>query len=208
MTGYGWNGSRYYDLETGRFVSSVRVQAELETLIDASAVRMNILTQKLIDETITLADWQTGMMQQIKIANVSSAALANGGWAQMDQSDWGAVGQLVKNQYQHLRDFAKDIETGKQPLDGRALVRSDLYGDAANGTYEQTIRRNYILDGWEEEMRVLEDGANHCDGCIDQAGHWEPIGDLDAIGAEECATRCRCHFKYRRMTDGGWEESE
>lgn len=204
LTGYGWNGARYFDLETGRFVSNAAIRDGLEQMMDVSALRMNALTQQLIDGGISLADWQTGMMQQIKIAHTASAALSQGGWAQMNQSDWGATGQLIRTQYSYLRNFAAEIESGKQPLDGRALVRSDMYADAANGTYEEMNRRSAIGDGMDEEMRELEakDG-NNCDGCLDQAAlGWQPIGTLDPIGAEECGTRCRCTFKFRNSVTG------
>lgn len=198
LTGYAWNGTRYYDLETGQFVSNATIREGLESLMDVSALRMNGLTQQLIDGGISLADWQTGMMQQIKIAHTASAALSQGGWAQMTQSQWGATGQMIRAQYDYLRNFASEIVSGKQPLDGRALVRSDMYADAANGTYAEMDRRSQILDGMDEERRILEDTTDACDGCIEQAGlDWQPIGTLDPIGAEECATRCRCEFEYR-----------
>jgi hypothetical protein len=211
MTGYGWNGSRYYNLETGRFVSSSAVRDALESVIDQSALNMNALSQRLVDGNISLADWQTGMMQEIKAAHVAATASASGGWAQVDQAGWGEAGRLIRDQYDYLRNFARQIASGEQPLDGRVLVRSDLYGDAARGTYEEIRQRRMVTDGYEEERRVLEaNDGNNCDGCLEQAAQgWQPIGTLDPIGAEECIVRCRCHFAYRQMTDSGeWKISE
>lgn len=213
LTGYTWSADagRYRSDETGRFVSSADVREALESVIDASALRMNALTQQLKDGEISLASWQADFMQQIKISHVASSAAANGGWSQMTPSDWGFVGSEIKEQYQFLRNFAEQVASGEQPLDGRLMVRSDLYGDAARGTFEDVRQRGMIANGFEEERRVLEaaDG-NNCDGCIEQAGQgWQPIGTLDPIGDEECQVRCRCLFEYRRMTDSGeWEESE
>ena len=213
-TGYGWNAvaHRYYDLEAGVFVSRAAVSAGLESVMDVSALRMNALTQRLIDGGISLADWQTGMMQQIKTAHVASAALSNGGWAQMTQSDWGATGQLIKEQYKYLENYAAEIANGTQALDGRALVRSDLYADAANTTYSAMQTRSYTADGFEEERRELEvkDGGN-CDDCIEYANEgWQPIGTLPEPGDDsQCSKRCRCRKIRRRMTETGeWEESE
>lgn len=207
---YGWNGSRYIDLETGRFVSMRTIRDVLESAIDASAVRMNDLTQRLHDGEISLVEWRSGMMKNIKTAHTAAGMAANGGWAQMTQSDWGAVGQMVRTQYERLYAFAQQIENGEQPLDGRMLIRADMYGDAARGTFEQMERRLRITDGYEEEQRVLEDKTNNCDGCLEQAElGWQPIGTLDPIGAEECGVRCRCEFEYRRADENGeWETSE
>jgi hypothetical protein len=209
LTGYGWNGTRYYDTETGRFVSSIKVRDALENVMDQAALNMNALSQQLIDGSISLADWQTGMMYEIKVSHAVANAAANGGWSQVTQSAWGYEGQLVKEQYQYLRNFANEIASGAQPLDGRLLVRSDLYGDAARDTYEKMRGRLMQIDGYEEEIRDLEDGAEHCDGCLEQAGHWEPIGMLDDIGDEECQVRCKCIKRYRKIAETGeWEESE
>lgn len=210
-TGYAWNGTRYYSLTTGRFVSSQTIAEGLQTMMDVSALRMNALTQQLIDGGISLASWQSGMMEQIKNTHVASAALANGGWSQMTPSDWGATGQLIRQQYDYLRNFAREIANGTQQLDGRALVRSDLYADAANTTYWNMTTRGFIEDEWEEEKRALEPGAAHCDDCIEYANEgWQPIGTLPEPGDDsQCLKRCRCEKKYRRKTASGeWEESE
>src|SRR5512133_629684 len=120
LTGYGWNAgaNRYVDLATGRFVS-----------------------QDLIDSRISLADWQNGMMVNIKQAHTAAAALSNGGWANMSQSDWGATGQMIREQYGYLRNFAEQIANGTQALDGRLMVRTDMYADAAYGTFSRMRTR-------------------------------------------------------------------
>jgi hypothetical protein len=211
LTGFTWNkvAKRYRDNDTGRFVSNKAVRDGLESTMDLSALQMNNLTQKLIDGGISLADWQSGMMSQIKNSHVAASALSQGGWAQMTQSDWGATGQLIRAQYDYLRNFASQIASGEQALDGRALIRSDMYGDAANGTFAEMQRRAQIIDGMEEERRVLEDSINACDGCLEQAAlGWQPIGTLDPIGGEECTVRCRCEFEYRKQDENGeWVEA-
>lgn len=205
---YGWNESsgRYIDLQTGRFVKFSDVRGALESVMDASGVRMNTLTQQLIDQKLSLAEWQSGMMEQIKISHTAAAASARGGWAQMSQSDWGAVGRMIRQQYGYLRNFANQIASGEQKLDGRALVRADLYAQAARGTFEE-IQRRYqrLMNGMEEEARILGE-ADHCKGCLAQAAlGFKPIGTLDPIGAEECITNCHCRFIYRkRGPHGGW----
>lgn len=208
IVGYGWNQTahRYYDLDTGVFVSKTVIRDSLENLMDLSALKMDALSEKLQAGTISLADWQSGMMQQIKAAHVASSALANGGWAQMTQSDWGYVGSLIKEQYQYLRNFSQQIANGTQPLDGRFMVRTDLYGDAANGTYSQMIRRSMVSEGYDEGRRVLEAGADHCDDCLEYANDgWMPIDEVPEIGDSQCQVRCRCEIVYRKSTEAGSE---
>lgn len=201
---YGWNANanRYVDLITGQFVSFVDVRNALEFNITASQSIMKALTQQLIDGTLSIADWQLDMMEQIKILHTSSAAAARGGWAQMTQSDWGFVGQKIRAQYEYLQNFALEIQNGKQLLNGSALVRAELYGQAGRGTYEDMRRRaEALLNGMTEEMRVLGE-ADHCEDCLNYAGTWAPINTLPRIGDSICIVNCHCKFRFRRK-DGG-----
>ena len=204
MPDYGWNGSKYFSLDTGRFVSPSAVRDALESAIDQSALNMNAISQQLLSSEISLAQWQTGMMKNIKLAHTAAAASANGGWAQMTQSDWGFAGSLIKKQYENLERFAGQIESGKQALNGQILSRADLYGQAPIGTYEaQRQRFEILVNGVEEERRILEatDGAN-CAGCLEQADlGWQPVGTLKNIGSQECLTNCRCTVEFRK-SDG------
>lgn len=200
-TGFEWVESlhNYRSIETGQIVSRATVTNGLEAMMDASAVNMNTLTQSLIDGNISLASWQSSMMTEIKNTHVASAALSQGGWAQMTPAQWGETGQLIRQQYDYLRDYAKAIADGTQPLDGRALVRSDLYADAANGTYWEIDKRSMIADGYDEARRVLESNdGNNCDGCLEAAAEgWVPIDEVLPIGDAECQVRCRCEIIYR-----------
>lgn len=211
LTGFIWNedARRYIDADTGRFVSSSAVRDALENVMDDAALTMNGLSQQLLDGTISLSDWQTGMMEQIKITHTAAGASANGGWAQMTPSDWGAVGRDIRDQYDYLRNFASQIASGEQPLDGRVLVRSDMYGDAGRATYEDIRRRGMIAQGYIEGRRVLGQ-ADHCDDCLEYANDgWMPAEDVPEIGNSQCLTRCACNIEYRRLNEyGEWEESE
>lgn len=202
MPDYGWNetAGRYVDLDTGRFISSTKVRDALESVMEQSAFNMHAISQQLLSSEISLAQWQTGMMQQIKLSHTAAAASANGGWAQMTQSDWGFAGRLIRTQYERLDNFAQQIANGEQALNGQILSRSNLYGQAARSTYESQRQRLEVASGMEEEINDLEkDGAN-CEGCLAQTEMgWVPIGTLDPIGSQECRTNCRCERRYRKI---------
>jgi len=196
---YVWNerAGRYASVVTGRFVSARNVKAALEGVVKASGDNITALSQSLLDGNITLAEWRAQMMVQVKTAHTAAAAAARGGWAQMSQSDWGAVGQLIKRQYQYLENFAQEIASGKQKLDGRLLTRAKMYAEAPRGTFEQIARRMAANKGMTEERRVLG-FAEHCIGCTEQAAlGWQPIGTLAPIGSQECRSHCQCHYEFR-----------
>lgn len=214
---FGWNetAGRYIDLSTGRFVPFPTVRDALEIEMDASGARMNSLTDQLIAEQISLPEWQISMMEEIKISHTAAAASARGGWAQMSQADWGNTGRLIRDQYDFLRNFANEIASGKQRLDGTARVRTDMYAQAARGTFEETRRRyERLMNGMEEEARILGE-ADHCssdddpdgerDGCLELAAlGFQPIGTLPKIGNSVCLTRCHCKFIFRKRGPDGW----
>ena len=124
---YDDRAMRYREVSSGRFVSDKAITTALNSVIDASQANIEGLTQSLIDRNISVSEWQAGMVREIKLAHVASAASAKGGWAQMSPSDWGKTGQMIRRQYQYLQNFANQVQTGRQPLDGRAMVRARLY---------------------------------------------------------------------------------
>lgn len=210
--GYGWNDAagRYTNLTTGRFISMSDVRNALDTTALVSRQNMRSLSEQLQAGKISLADWQVQMAREIKTLHTAAAASANGGWAQMSQSDWGATGQIIKQQYKYLQGFANDIASGKQPLNGRLIARSNQYAEAGRGTFEQ-MRRRYERDrnGQSVERRVLG-FAEHCEaskgtpGCVDLADRgWQPIGTLPPIGAATCRGFCKCRFEFGVMSPDG-----
>lgn len=190
----------YIDIGTGDFIPYPTVRNALELVIDAQAVAMNTLSQQLIDGKITTAEWQAGMAENIIDLHIDAAVSASGGLEQMTAADWQRVNAAIREQMSYLDNFASQIRSGEQGLDGRVLVRSDMYADSARGTYEDTRTAIRQSEGAQEERRYLEDGVEHCEGCLEEAGKgWQPIGTLLPIGDADCLTRCKCHKRYRNV---------
>ena len=162
------------------------------------------LADQLISGQISRAEWQMQMREYIRVTHRMAAITAYGGMENMTQAAWGYEGYLVKLQYQYLDKFAADIEANPSAwMNGRLLVRMQLYQKAEWGTFEQMLRFQKRQEGWTEERRDLG-RADHCKGCLEQAAKlWQPIGTLDWIGAEECSTNCHCIFHYRKPNGSG-----
>ncbi len=189
---------RYRDDATGRFVSQLAVNQAVDAVIKAGSQHMVAMTQALQTNQITLAEWQTQMATEIKMLHTGAAALGRGGWDQMTQSDWGWTGQRIRAQYGWLRNFAHDIATGHQPMDGRLLARAAMYAEATRATQREMQRFNASVIGRTQERNVLG-SAEHCSGCVSAtAMGWVPLGTLPAIGARNCRSRCRCTITTRR----------
>lgn len=196
---YGFDPSsgRYRD-GSGRFVNDAAIRKALDQVLDTQSDVVRNLTQQLIDGAIALGYWQAQMMQTVKSVHLIGLAVANGGWSQLDQADFGWVGQRIRVQYDFLAGFAAQLASGGQKLDGSALARAALYTQAGRETHREAQRRMAARRLVSEERRVLG-RADHCGTCIQQARlGWQQFGTLRRIGDSECRANCRCHFEFRQ----------
>lgn len=206
---FGWNARarRYVELRSGQFVPQQAVADALDTVIQRASQNMRGLSVQLQGGQISLVEWQQGMAANVKLIHTASAATAAGGWAQMRPADWGWVGQRLRAQYSFLRNFALDVATGKQQLDGRFLRRAEMYAEAGRGTHRELDRRLAHEAGQDEERNILG-AADHCNGCLDATRRgWVPIGTLPAVGARDCLTRCHCTLEYRTAEEAAADDA-
>ncbi len=189
-----------YRTADGRLVRQDAIRSALDRVIDAQSGALRTLTQSLLDGGITLAAWQLQAMQAIKATHLVALAVAHGGWNQLDQSDFGWVGQRIRSQYSYLTKFTLDIWSGKQPLDGTAVARAALYAAAARATHRAAEQRLARRNGMLAEKNVLGE-ADHCQGqhsCLGETSKgWMPIGSLIPVGERKCKVNCHCRLIYR-----------
>lgn len=195
---FRWNekAGRYVGPK-GRFVSRLAVRHALDMALDARSAAMRALSGRLRAGEISVREWQTAMMADVKAVQLYGAASAKGGWAQLTQADFGRVGAHVKRQYEYLSRFAQQIASGEQPLDGVFLARADMYGQAGRAIHHETERREMEIRGMNQERNVLG-VADHCVECLEETRRgWVPIGTLRPVGQRVCTTRCKCSIQYR-----------
>lgn len=193
---YDRQSGRYRD-SSGRYLSERTVRDAVDNLADLSSQRLASLAQRLQAGSLQLADFQTQMMAEIKSAHLAAGIAAHGGREQMAPADYGAIGRRIRDEYAFARQFAEDVASGKQPLDGRLVNRASMYGQSSRGTYEAVRRRDERNRGNDEERNVLH-GGDHCSLCPDlSARGWVPIGSLPAIGSRPCGPHDRCTLSFR-----------
>lgn len=195
----------YIDRKTGRFVSRQVIRDQLENVIDASSQVMRALSQQLREGDISLAEWQTQMMQQIKTTHLAGGAMQRGGWQQMTQADFGRVGQIVRREYDFLRTFAEQIASGEQKLDGTLARRAGLYGQQGRPTYLTFWDSTAAQRGFDEERSILQP-AEHCKECVSEdAKDFRKIGQKNGmipIGQRICRSNDKCLKEFRNSETG------
>ena len=150
---------------------------------------------------ISLADWQIRMTDIVKTVHIASAVLARGGFGRMSPDAWASVQTDVQVQLNYLDNFANQIGTGQQRLDGTLCRRMQMYLQAGRGTYHNTEIKVMGDRGYDVYRNILGH-AEHCSQCESETARgFVPIGQLVPIGDRICLTNCHCSYEYGFAAD-------
>ena len=199
---------RYRDTATGRYISAQSVRRDVARLADTAGrdVARQLMTA-LKDGRIGLAEWQVGMARAVKNVNYAAVAAASGGVQNMTAVERGRAGAIIRKQYDYLRNFAKEIADGTQPLDGRALHRAEMYMDAAKGSFHEQKRAGFAdaHAGAVVMIRSHRHKRDSCRSCVGLDGKWFAMGSSEYIpvGRRECNVNCGCTEELGTLTADG-----
>jgi len=189
-----------YRNEKGQFLSKKAVGAIVDGRISKLEQQLKSFTEKLVNSSITLEQWQGSVREAIKIAHIQVATIGYGGKAEMGRSEYGRIGQRLRSEYTYLQGFARDLIDGRisAPM---AMARIGLYAQSARGSYWQGTEMKEQQRGFSMMRRVLDDQAVHCQDCIGYAARgMVPIGSVPMPGVRcACGARCKCTVKYFRQ---------
>lgn len=195
---YDASAQRYRDPATGQFVSEDTVRGAADGLADQLSQVLANITMELVQGKSSVPDWQKRFADELVDHHLAAAAVAAGGLQNLKRAEPSAAQARLVDQLKFLRGFARDLETGRQPMDGRAVNRAKLYGAATRTAFEEQQRANWSGHVAMEERWVLS-AAEHCSGCSAQAARgWVEMGSLPAVGSQHCRTNCRCRITRRR----------
>ena len=205
MPSWGWDNSvkRYRNIETGHFMPRTTVLGYVEQSIKASTVAAGQLAGFVGEKALSPKDFAAFFKEEVKREYVRQYLLGAGGREQMTASDWGKIGNMVKEQYKYLKGFEKDLAT-KEMTPEQIAARAEMYINSAREAYETAHKQNASELGLTEELWVLG-VAEHCEDCLGFAGQgWQPAGTFPTpgAGATQCLTNCQCHKAYRNPATG------
>lgn len=209
--GYGTRGYRY-DPESKRFTRNTDGRRITEDDLVKSIRRvsagarqeMQKETAQLIAGGIILAVWYSRLRNIMKALYNTVWLVALGGFLFDDNTARNLFYLWVLSQFQYFDRFADDIYNEVQPLNGRAVGRAGMYGEAGNGLFQNMRLEQAKRSGANQARRILGDNENHCEdsgnypGCIDLALQgWIPIHAMTPIGEATCLSNCHCTMEYR-----------
>lgn len=182
---------------SGRLVSRAEVRRAIDTEIRALDREARQLADAYRKGDITLGRWEREMRDLVKDSHLLNAAAAKGGWDQLDPADYGRVGRIVRDEYNHLGGFVGEIAAGFQSTDGTMTSRAQLYTRGGRRTYE-AVAESVQREAGKLEQRSVLHPADHCEECVRQAAlGWQPLGIIIPIGERTCLSNDQCTMEYR-----------
>lgn len=195
---------RYRDIETGRIVRREVVLRE----VDNVTARVNDVIQKrttqLFNKSISVQEWQESVQNALREGANVSAAISAGGKKQLTKELRnklnGVKGAHLRNQYERLNEFAKQIQAGELS-ESQIRARATFYAQSNREIFNLTEKTARGEAGFSLGKRWLDPGARHCSQCpgYSTGGEWVPIEDIVPPGHDcDCRGRCKCSVAYKR----------
>lgn len=186
------------DRQLGRIVPQDRVRRVLDRHLDATAKEMGEAAQRLTRGQWSPRRFQLEMADLSANAHMQARLMATGGSDQATTAIRGAAQARWQTDMRYLGDFGQQIARGQGGTEAQVAARARMYARATIAdTYEDGLLGATRAAGYQEERWVLGN-AEHCPGCVDQAGRgWVVMGDLPGIGTQECRMGCHCTKEQR-----------
>jgi len=189
----------------GRRVPDFRIKMGVQRVANAVQRDLRDLTGRLVNGEISRQQWYDAMRSTMKQEYRAAYLASIGGLENYDRSEISKFGWRMRPHYRWLDNFLAEIESGKQPLNGFAVVRAGMYGRAANGIYQNERMRVAAEAGFFEARRKLGPNEEHCEstlnrpGCVELADMgWMPIAEMIPIGEATCLSHCLCEMEFRK----------
>lgn len=202
---YAWlvQAGMYYDLRRQRYVDSERVLSALDRALERAAQDVRVQTGGLRDGTTQLVEWELEMRRQVKLSEMAASMSAQGGARRTTIDALAQMQERVAAQYEYLRRYAIQMETGQQNVDGSASARSALYVRSARESH-MAARQAVAASLGFDQVRTILSIADHCapskdrPGCVEEAERgWAPLGEMSLPGQRTCLGNCKCRTEYR-----------
>ena len=189
-----------YRGENGRFLSQKAIEALIDGRIGKLDRQLKDFTQRLIDGSITVDQWQGSVREALKPAHIQATMVGAGGKTALSQADYGRIGQKLRGEYAYLQKFASSLLADRLsgPL---ALARIALYAESVRSSWWEGLSIRRGREGYSLMQRILDSQAQHCQNCLDYAARGiVSIRSLPMPGQRcACRARCRCSVRYLRQ---------
>lgn len=205
MASFFWDKKtgRYRDADTKKFVSRSVVLKKIEIQNKRSKTYLENQAKRLVNREISLSQFQTTVIDEVKKSHIQMALLASGGKDGISKAGYGATGNRLKEEYQYLSNFVNAIARGEL-TEKRIIYRAGLYANSSAAAFYKSEQISRIENGATLAKRDLDPNADHCSDCpaLSTNGKWLPIDRVTPPTRNcTCRSRCRCTIKYKYTTN-------
>jgi hypothetical protein len=205
MPSFSFNpGSQRYQWSSGdkkgQFVSKADLDGLMDGYNDQQADAIQAITKRMLNKRIGVNNWILEMAGALKPAHINAYTIGIGGKEQLNSSEYGKIGAILKEEYQYLRQFGRDILD--QKLTRKQIeARANLYAESLYRSFEKGRESGHRANGYNWERRI-RNAADSCDDCIGYAAQgWGTIGQFPTPGEQcQCKRNCRCTKEYSGST--------
>lgn len=201
---YTWDRSALrYRYPNGRLVPERTVENRAQRYVEDAGREMRGLTDRLINESLSLPEFEAEMRRLMKDVHINMLRLGAGGRAAATSQHYGKAGAILREQYRFLRGFVDDLRAGRYAsAPGQARARAQMYGKAAYQSYWAARQYAAQAAGYLWKRRVLHPGES-CEDCVAQSQlGLVPIDDPRVTGVRDgstrCLTNCNCEIVFER----------
>lgn len=199
MVDYYWNSKtgRFHDKSNNVFVKRADVLKHLDIEHNKSKVRMQGLARRLVSNKLTLPEFQTLMIDELKGSHLRMALLSSGGKNGISNNGYLSTARTLKEQYRYLNGFVNAIASGEMTENG-IINRAGMYANSSAIAFNNAEKVNRIENGAVYGRRVLDPQAQHCASCIKyERKEWTPVEEIVPRGTNcECHQNCKCTVFY------------
>lgn len=189
-----------YETDSGNPIARAIILNEMERQAVVLRASLERLVTELLDGQISLADWETRSLIEIKNAAIRMTGLAAGGMDGIGASHLQILSSHVTFQSERLSRLRDQLINGELS-EAQFRYRMSLFARSARSIFfrqQHDTRVNY--EQFNEARRRLDPQSEHCPECIRyQTRDWVPSFQVVPQAVEcSCSNNCRCAVNYRR----------
>jgi hypothetical protein len=186
----------------GQFITKEAITTLQGKAIAASGSVISKYNKDYFDGGISLQEWQTGIVTELRDLHLQAYALGAGGWENLTDADYANIKKTLDSEMVFFDAFSKEIADGKLS-NAQIEARSQMYASRLNNVYENGRLASHIKAGYKTESRHRT-VTESCEECIEYelAGIVE-INTLPNPGeACRCRSNCKCYKQYYKTEKG------
>lgn len=202
---------QFFNTLVNRVVSKPALTSVSNLNISVAIGKADIVTEGLINGTVTVGQWQAAIRDLIKQTVIQQYATGAGGIKQLTSRDFGSIGGIIADQCRYLDGFAAEIAAGEL-TPGQILTRVRMYINSAREAYNRAKARAFGLT-WNKLPQYPGDGRTAClcittpDKLVYTIDGYKPMIEID-IGDYVLTHKGRFRRVYGLVVKDGGSENE